>query len=439
MSRKSFFNAADAALDHLVDAASFDESLILNLLFQERVLLHEAYFFSSGLLTDHVARNEGHPSLFVVASRRGLIVPAFRDPTTQSLEHAFDLMQDNHIYGQSWMRIPDSRRPIVLNIVAAIDEGLRHTSPEYWPTGINLGAGFQSIVQQLLQREDPPFIEGANVAHKLNLQAVWEPTKKWRFECVNKAIEATTANGQIGLQRTELYRALAAELNAPVTDGSNAINQFFEHCENLEQRLNLEAFLKWIAQCHHINFAKSLGVGLNFPVYNIDQDFIVDSLVRTLVDGPPSKAEGFRVQVELPPIDVLRAENPEDLLAIRSDHGLGYLLALKKWQNDPSNESLRGDIESTLKLYASQICKRYASGTNPMVATYEPASSQHFKTLRDAMIQTTVANAPIPGVGIFMTVASLVRTTYRYIRSSQDKTVMRPRQKEIEVTIPPTI
>ena len=60
-------------------------------------------------------------------------------------------------------------------------------------------------------------------------------------------------------------------------------------------------FLKWVTQCYRLNQARNFGTAINFPVYNIDQDFIIDTLMRSPLDLPPESSEGFRCEVEFPP------------------------------------------------------------------------------------------------------------------------------------------
>ena len=52
----SLFNASDDWIAHYIDDVTFDESLLLNILFQDRILIHESYFFNSSLLARHIQR-----------------------------------------------------------------------------------------------------------------------------------------------------------------------------------------------------------------------------------------------------------------------------------------------------------------------------------------------------------------------------------------------
>lgn len=105
----SLFNGADDCLAHSLRGGIFEESLLLNVLFQERLLVHEAYFFNSTLLVDHIKSAQGRPALFEIAAKAGLIVPAFRDPNRESLDQAFEQMKGE--YGQGYVLLhPDVQR-----------------------------------------------------------------------------------------------------------------------------------------------------------------------------------------------------------------------------------------------------------------------------------------------------------------------------------------
>ena len=73
----SLFNAMDGSLN--LSSAAFDESLTLNVLFQDRILVYDGSFFTCKNLAHHLERHPGGLSLFEVASRQGLIAPAMRD------------------------------------------------------------------------------------------------------------------------------------------------------------------------------------------------------------------------------------------------------------------------------------------------------------------------------------------------------------------------
>ena len=60
----AFFSAADEAAAGFLSQDAFEESLLYHVLFANKLLLHEAYFFNSSLLLKHVQCHPGPISLF---------------------------------------------------------------------------------------------------------------------------------------------------------------------------------------------------------------------------------------------------------------------------------------------------------------------------------------------------------------------------------------
>jgi len=431
----SLFNSADDCLAYSLDERAFDESLLLNVLFQDRILLNEAYFFNSTLLADHVKRAVGHPSLFEVASREGLIVPAFRDPSTEPLDQAYALMR--HEYGPEYALLHPQMQPYRDRVVASIDVGLEKEHAFFWPSGKGQsGDGYRDLVREMLQTDQPPAYVQDDPNRAQLFERVWEVSKPWRFEHVEAAVAQTRAKGAQGLQRTELFCSLGWSLGMPKKIVTISPPDIIQRCSDPEQRLAMEIFLKWVTQCHHLNQSRYFEASINFPVYNIDQDFLMDSLLRSPLDRAPSSDEGFRCEVELPPLDVLMAVDASDLVKIRADLGLGYLLALRRWQDDPSLDNQEA-AKSSLGNYCSRICTRYDTDVRqPLVAAIMQGRASPEVELGKAVM--SAAGAAFPHFGVFSQVAQPMTTVYRYVRAKKTDASLKPRSRQLEVTLAET-
>lgn len=434
--RINFLNSADSALEHLIGPSTFDESLLLNILFQNAVVLHEAHFFNSGLLRRHATRTPGFLSLFEHAARRGLILPAFRDKQTDSLSTALDNMRKEPVYGTGWMeRELRDNDSYVRRIVASVDEGMSHAEPLYWPENVSLGEGYKELVVAFLGSQDPPQIEAASQEHLDFLGRVWESTRKWRIDCVQHAIDATARKGGAGLQRTEVYRSLGAELGFEYRNDGAGREAFHKHCADDEQRLCVDVFMRWLAQCHHINMARALEVSVNFPAYDLDSDIALDSLVRTATDAPIAlHAHGFRAAVCFPSLDELLRMSPEEIVAIRSDLGIGYMQALASWQSNPS-EVTRDTVERCLQDYCHEICARVDARSAEMTVTFSPGSAGQLKQLRKAGAAEVINQLPIPGIGTFVSATRLVTATYHYLKTRSEERMRREAKRELELNL----
>ncbi len=267
-------------------------------------------------------------------------------------------------------------------------------------------------------------------------ERVWEVSKPWRFDNVEAAVAQTLAKGAQGLQRTELFCSLGWSFGIPKNVVTISPPDIIQRCSNPEQKLGMEIFLKWVTQCHHLNQSRYFDTSMNFPVYNIDHDFLMDSLLRSPLDRAPSSGEGFRCEVELPPLDVLIAVNSSDLVKIRSDLGLGYLLALRRWQDDPTIDNQEA-TKNLLGDYCSQICMRYNTNVRqPLVAAIMQGRASPEVELGKAIMST--AGAAVPHFGVFSQVAKPMTAIYRYVRAKKTEATLKSRSRQLEVTLAET-
>jgi hypothetical protein len=263
---------------------------------------------------------------------------------------------------------------------------------------------------------------------------VWEQSKPWRFENVEEAAQLTTTKGALGLQRVELLCSIGWSVGIPRSTVNITPRDIIERCSGPEQRLVMEVFLKWITQCHHLNQAQQFGTAMNFPIYNLDQDFIVDSLLRTLLDPPPAFSEGFRCEVLLPPLDVLIREDARELVAIRADLGSGYLFALRRWQNEPSLSN-QESVQASLGAYCEQISIMYdESILQPMVARMARGSSA-LGTVAESVGNLGGVALPTSPFGLFSQLGGLVSTVYKYVRSQRLRSRLATRRQQLEVVL----
>jgi hypothetical protein len=437
MTEYSLFNSADDCLSYRLLDTTFDESLMLNVLFQERLLLHEAYFFNSTLLANHLERAKmGVPSLFELAATRGLITPAFRDHKTQTIDQVQDVMKAT--YGGSFGLINPRMQPFRDRMFAAVNIGLENTRPFYWPVatgGKSLGEGYEKIIRELLQTEHPPEYSSFNPERELQIQRVWEASKTWRFDYVEEAADRTKEKGALGLQRLELFCSLGWALGIPKDIVTISPEDIIDRCSDTEQALAVEIFLKWVTQCHHLNQARYFGTAINFPVYNIDQDFIIDTLMRSPLDLPPEPSEGFRCEVEFPPLDALVKADATELVAIRTDLGAGYLFALKRWLHEPSIDNQEA-VKASLRDYCNQICARYNLGIRQaLVADISKGNSSPWAGVVSAAAGIGQAVTGVP-FGLFSQLTNTMTTLYRYYRVKKLSSQLGPKQRDLEVTLP---
>ena len=428
---RSLFNATDDCLTPFIGSGEFNESLLLNILFQERIVVTEVHFFNSTLLADHVSAASGRPSLFEHAARQGVVIPAFRDGDLVLLDDARNRMKQ--YYGDNFDPVHPMVRTVLERIVSSVDAGRKNTPPAYWPKkdNLHLGESYERLVHDMIQTDKPPAYvqEGSDREQLFN--RVWEGSKTWRFDCVDEAAAKTKSKGAKGLQRLELMNAIGRRFGVFSDTGNVLPGEILARCEG-ETRLVAEVFLKWVTQLHQLNNARAFESSVNFPVYNLEQDFIIDSLQRSPLDPGPSAVEGFRCSVELPPLSFLLQSSPIELMAIRNELGLAYLDCLRRWQSDPTQEN-QETVKSLLKDYCHQICQHYQSSIRqPLVASIGSGTTSRTELARD----TIISLLDVSGTGLFVQAWKGVRAAYSYIRGRHVERVTDVQSRELEITLP---
>jgi hypothetical protein len=355
----SLLNVADDTLVDLIGEETFDQSLLLNVLFQKRILIHEAYLFNSTLLARHLAGSHPGASLFECAAKSGLITPAYRTLGCLTAADAYEAMLAE--YGRTYPLLHPEMQPFRDRVEAAVDLGVDSgKKPFYWPPNANLGEGYLALLRKMLQTELPPKQEEKSSDRKSHFLTMWEHTKRWRFELVDNAVARTQARGQMGVQRTEIYRLLGVGVGLPYNEKSApSTAELIERSPDPESRLGMRVFLKWVAQIHHTNQARVFGTAMNFPAYHLDEDFMLDSLLRTPLDTAPLENEGLRCEATLPPLSALIKVGADRLVGIRRDHGDAYLKALERWNGDPTGSENASKLEQALHDYCAAICDRF--------------------------------------------------------------------------------
>ena len=258
---------------------------------------------------------------------------------------------------------------------------------------------------------------------------------------MEEAAERTKEKGALGLQRLELFCSLGWSLGIPRNTVTISPEGIIQRCSDPEQALAMQIFLKWVTQCYHLNQARCFGTAINFPVYNIDQDFIVDTLLRSPLDLPPEPSGGFRCEVEFPPLDALVKANATELVTIRTDLGGGYLLALKRWQDEPSIDNQEA-VKASLRNYCDQICARYNVGVRQaLVADIAkgilPPWTGAAGTAGKAAASFGQFATGVP-FGLFAQLTGGITKLYRIYRLKKLSAKLNTKLQDVEVTLPST-
>ncbi|GJM11802.1 MAG: hypothetical protein DHS20C12_02050 [Pseudohongiella sp.] len=429
----SLFNAADVCISPYINEDIFNESLLLNILFQEKILFHKSFYFDSDLLAKHLSGFKGEISLFDAATREGVIVPAFRNKSISSLDDAEKIMTQDDVYGKNYKLLKPFMKPHISNLKASVDECLKHHEAFYWPQDRHAAMEYYNSLRMFLQSETFPDYIYSDATRLQLFSRVWEKSSKWRYESIEKAYDRSVRKGANGLQRADLFWVIGQDLGFSTDKITITVQDLINSCDGAEQKLALEIFLKWSSQCHHIGQAKAFEASINFPVYNLESDFILDSLLRSPSDAAPPATEGFRCEVFLPNISELLNFPSNELIAIRNDLGRGYMRELKNWNSNPTDDN-REEVIISLKQYCEQICYRFRNRQyHRVVANFSGGESSGLSEIGYNIADIVDKLQIVPGVGVFSSISKLWNATYTYHKSIPKF----PRNKEsLEVTLP---
>lgn len=433
MPEYSLFNAMDQCLVD-VDDDAFGESLLLNILFQEQTLVNESFFFNSTRLASHMEHNRGRISLFELGCRSGAIVPALSDGDSVNLDDAEKVMRRK--YGHEFELTAPEMRVHVAKLKAAVEFGLQTTPPFYWPSeeAQPLDVGYLNILRRLLQQPEPPLYAYQDISRVGWIEQIWEKSKCWRYDLIENASRSSDAGGKDRIRRSVLYNMLGHSLGVPSANKTVSVSDILAACSDPQTRTVAEIFTKWTTQCHHINQAQCFKTAINFPVYNIQEDFAIDSLIRSPLDSFPNDGEdGFRCEVELPTLGLLLEADAHELVAIRMDLGQGYLKMLKTWQQNPTTAN-REYLVNQLKDYCKNICVKYENLIrNKVIVNSVSTAERWIDKIKDPSVTLLPLLICVPGIG-----AAIKYSIVGLSHLARNRRIQRqkPRARELEITLP---
>ena len=402
--RPVYFSAVDGGIEHLIsgDRSLFMQSLVYNLLFQEGgLVVPDVFFFNCEPLIGHVESKES--PIFTRALERGLIIPAFRDESTDSFSSALSSVLGNQIRGveaAQFRRHTTTPQGFAERLDIAVQRGLRRApnsqrSPRriVWPS--DMGGAFARMLRQTFDQDylTNPYYEKH---HEL-----WEGTSAWRHEMVDRAEQVTISMGGTGIRRAEIFNVIGRELG--YLEGSATFDKPRDLVLAAKKDRSQARLLSFFVDSINATYQRSQAVSF-------------DAVSNTLSPLTPVAASIFpddggsnqpvrlpvrplTVKVWLPKVaDILRAESSE-VLAIRDgDDGDRFFEARRRWmlrqvRTRMAESALRDELTTATRGYAKAICRVVGGPTNPFaVAAFASgggmALTEYVKSGVDFLINT---------------------------------------------------
>lgn len=337
------FTAADTLTMQGKTLEDFEIMLVYNILFEDKILMHDAYHANSEFLYQHIAKYRYRESLFELAADNALVVTAYRDSSTTSLEEGIKRMEAD--YGENYpLAIKKADEVTVKRLCGCVNNGGQNF---FWAEGKNpvLGLSYEQVLREMLQDDNQ--VQKHSHLGNGDPGGLWERTREWRTDLIDEAAYHTKRKGQQGIQRAEIYNRLCLRLG--VSDisklrGGNAGAA--------------KAFMRWVSQCQQLNMAKSFGSSLTLPDYDLEEDFVANDLLKPKEPHSWEDKAPLVCPIKLPTNDMFLKrleDSSHTLIDIRLSKGKSYLESLRAWRSNPTEGNKKVAAEM-LREYCDEIC-----------------------------------------------------------------------------------
>jgi len=358
----TLFAAADPPMGSFCGLSGFERSLIENILFRPRLCLHEAYYFTSEPLLQHVARSKRKLSLFEHASAEGVILPALRAGEKKSLQKALERAKNIYEEYEEHEILIDNNS-VRDKLFGSVDIGIERTDGGIeWPfennTGESSGQVYLQNLRKYLQAELPPPRFCADTETNIQRRIyLWDLTFSWRHNLIN---EAEAHDGEREFRRQRLFQLLARELGGGVKlqTGNPHVDELLQLADQKNKRAEVAAFLEALIRLHAKSVASHIKCAESYPSYNPDTNFVLMPDRGPKDETRKMSPDVLRWEGMLPDLTILLESDPEDLFRIRDGIGKHYMHALSLWMH---KEETTGDdeIKRRLNIYANELCDRF--------------------------------------------------------------------------------
>lgn len=414
------FTITDGSLDLNTGASEFETRLVHGLLLEPGLVMGDAYFFSSAHLKDHVlGRGQDSISLFEAAMKRGLIIPALRQPA-KDFRAVLGYLRDQQMRGYY-----DELDPLAERLSGSCD---LEACQVIWP--LRSGVGYERLVQHCLLSQQPSGVDSG----------IWQLTESLRHDGVVEAKRLTMSlPGGEGLRRGELIRVAGSllgvfDLGSQGTIGRDEILSRYARLVG-EESISYAAareFFDWIDEIHRINFAKSLGARPSVFTSTPSGAGVLQRAMPSAAEegSPQSVRDQISHVIEIPHARLLLKWPPEKLLGAR-DFGEAWRDSARRFLANPNNGT-RHKAQAALEEYAGEL--RKLAPASPPVSL----SVQAFATRAAPTLLTAASGFALPEVGPYVaTTASTGYLAYQYLEKDRpDKDSVSPGLNIIESSSP---
>ncbi|MDY7396880.1 hypothetical protein UMM65_16660 [Aureibaculum sp. 2210JD6-5] len=360
------FNTVDEMISNEISNEKFQRHLVKSILFDKKLLVHEANFLNSSRLFEYLDRHE-EISLFEKGMRENIITPAYSDSKKTNLEEVYKNMALKYKGRGSGKnlkyegKVYDSiRHRLFSSSLICEDIG----NFKVWPKTNHQGKSFEEIyfnklnlgLKRMFDTGSTKVIE--NHYSKKTIKSILKKSKKIELKN-NKKIEL--------LERHELYYKFLDYSLGKNNDIAISVDAFLNKSDsrNNEKALN---FLRLTSRYHHSALSDLFGSMVNHPAY----DFDIDEHINDENGLKHNEISSYPILVgKIPHYDYILNREYDDLMKIRQ-HGEGrdFFSSYDNYNKKRDDLSL-GTLNTAFDNYCKAICRLYDEDGMRVILKYE--------------------------------------------------------------------
>lgn len=372
----SFMALGDGMMYPNLTLDKFKHSLLLNLLFHDRVALDGAAFFNSLIIKEYMQDNQekngGKTSILEHFTAQGLVAPAIRDRRVKTAEGLFNSLVSTYQNPRIFLHEKDKE---LLGLYRALEIGLKVEAPFYRleRKKLALDHGYSNLMFGLLQKESDEIFDTLRIKFDhIFFGKLWRANKTWRMDALNKARFQTLAKKRgVALRRTELIDELCKAILGKEKHSGNVLKDIQEMKNKLSdpiQRVSLEFIITCMNQYHHLDLSEKYAMCMDFPVYKLASPIILADYNHKIASNNQPFRKFKCSTLRLAPFRKLLKLDPSQLFDLREELYPEYRKALLIYADSYDYQDALG-VERSLERYFNRLNKAANSKGLPIGAT----------------------------------------------------------------------
>lgn len=368
MHNSTFFHLADDQLTDLIDLNAFKASLVLAILFHEKVVIDRAYLLNSRHIRAYLLEPRvsfGGTSILKHFTKTGVISIALRDNENTNMHDLFDDLVQS--FSDVDGTFNEEKNASIIEYLDDLKDGIdKKGLPKSKKSIIRNGVdyGYCDMVQSFLQLDDKEIIQYANSKIDENwLKSLWAISREWRIDCFEEAKNKTDKTLGVALRRSDFYKSigsLAYKENNLLDKSKINDTEYLIKSLPKKQGYALNFISTCVDQMHHMELSKKFNSKLQFPVINQLSPILLKKFVKDLEGDELEEVINLDFEVSLPSLESLISMDPLILHDLREKFIGKYLTYLDYYQKAQGESKIDRykDLAEHIRNYCDAISRK---------------------------------------------------------------------------------